>query len=398
MWEVLPARDHALRLPGAPSTRYRPERQLQGEENRWLRNLQNDFFDLILFDEAHHNVAESWDILRHAFPAARIVNYSATPTRADGQLMAGRIVYAHPVAEAIRQGYVKSLKAVVLNPRTLRYVRREGDQEIEVSLEEVIRLGEDDADFRRSIVTSTETLNTIVDASIRELPPLLRMAHGEARVSGPNPAVDLRAYMGKAESKRQRRSKPYQHFSPTQTDLVLDVARNHHRRHPAKIAVMVLGGARYGEAAAMELLDILWDKHTIYLQRSWSDKANMVKVLKSDVCRYIPLTDTLADIMREHLADFPTPNALVFPGPVGNVQRHSSFLEHVWQPLMEKTGLTYRKIHTAWHTFATTALEGDPENGIQPEIGSGCATGWDTPRSKRRNGTRTSTAWARRIR
>ena len=31
------------------------------------------------------------------------------------------------------------------------------------------RLGEEDADFRRSIVTSTETLNTIVDASIREL-------------------------------------------------------------------------------------------------------------------------------------------------------------------------------------------------------------------------------------
>jgi excinuclease UvrABC helicase subunit UvrB len=51
----------------------------------------------------------------------------------------------------------------------LRYIRREDDQEIEVSLDEVRRLGEDDADFRRSIVTSQETLNTIVDTSIREL-------------------------------------------------------------------------------------------------------------------------------------------------------------------------------------------------------------------------------------
>jgi superfamily II DNA or RNA helicase len=143
--------------------------QLQGDENRWLETLPRDFFDLILFDEAHHNVAESWEVLRQAFPDARIVNYSATPTRADGRLMAGRIVYAYPVAEAIRQGYIKSLKAVVLNPRTLRYVRREGGQETEVPLEEVIRLGEEDADFRRSIVTSSETLNTIVDASIREL-------------------------------------------------------------------------------------------------------------------------------------------------------------------------------------------------------------------------------------
>ena len=143
--------------------------QLRGEENRWLQNLPNDFFDLILFDEGHHNVAQSWNTLKDKFPAARIVNFSATPLRADGQLMAGRILYSYPVFRAIQEGYVKRLKAVVLNPRTMRYVRREDGQEIEVSLEEVRRLGEQDADFRRSIVTSTETLNTIVDASIREL-------------------------------------------------------------------------------------------------------------------------------------------------------------------------------------------------------------------------------------
>jgi superfamily II DNA or RNA helicase len=143
--------------------------QLQGEENRWLQNLPGDFFDLILFDEGHHSVAQSWNTLKAKFPAARIVNFSATPLRADGQLMAGRILYSYPVFRAIQEGYVKRLKAVVLNPRTLRYVRREDGQEIEVGLEEVRRLGEQDADFRRSIVTSTETLNTIVDASIREL-------------------------------------------------------------------------------------------------------------------------------------------------------------------------------------------------------------------------------------
>jgi hypothetical protein len=86
--------------------------------------------------------------------------------------MAGRILYSYPIFRAIQEGYVKRLKAVVLNPRTLRYVRRQDGQEIEVSLEEVRRLGEQDADFRRSIVTSTETLNTIVDASIRELDKL----------------------------------------------------------------------------------------------------------------------------------------------------------------------------------------------------------------------------------
>lgn len=155
--------------------------QLQGEDNRWLQALPDDFFDLILFDEGHHSVAATWEVLKAKFPAARIVNFSATPMRADGQLMAGRVLYSYPVSRAIRAGYVKRLKAVQLNPRTLRYVRRNDGQEIEVTLDEVRRLGEQEADFRRSIVTSAETLNTIVDASIREL-QRLRAGTGEGRL------------------------------------------------------------------------------------------------------------------------------------------------------------------------------------------------------------------------
>jgi len=139
-----------------------------GADNTWLRELPADFFDLILFDEAHHNVAESWETLRTAFPAARIVNFSATPQRADGQIMAGRIIYSFSVFRAIQLGYVKRLKAIVLNPETLKFVRNDGE-EVEVPLDEVIRLGEEEADFRRSIVTSEETLGTIADASIRAL-------------------------------------------------------------------------------------------------------------------------------------------------------------------------------------------------------------------------------------
>lgn len=155
--------------------------QLQGAENRWMQNLPDDFFDLILFDEGHHAVANSWTALKAKFPAAQIVNFSATPLRADGQLMAGRILYSYPIFRAIQEGYVKRLKAIVLNPRTLRYVRRDDGEEIEVGLAEVKRLGEEDADFRRSIVTSTATLNTIVDASIREL-DRLRNVTGEKRL------------------------------------------------------------------------------------------------------------------------------------------------------------------------------------------------------------------------
>lgn len=155
--------------------------QLQGVNNPWLQGLPSDYFDLILFDEGHHNVAVSWEILKAKFPNARIVNFSATPLRADGQLMAGRVLYSYPVARAIQEGYVKRLKAIVLNPKTLRYVREADGVEMDVTLDEVRRLGEEDADFRRSIVTSKATLDTIVDASIRQLQKL-RSASGESRL------------------------------------------------------------------------------------------------------------------------------------------------------------------------------------------------------------------------
>lgn len=155
--------------------------QLQGPDNRWLRNMHSDFFDLILFDEGHHNVAQSWDALRRQFPSARIINFSATPRRADGQRMAGQVIYSYAVFRAIQEGYVKSLIARVLNPSTLRYVRLEDGQEIEVQLDEVRRLGEEEADFRRSILTSEETLNTIIDASIRALDQLRNEA-GDTRL------------------------------------------------------------------------------------------------------------------------------------------------------------------------------------------------------------------------
>lgn len=155
--------------------------QLQGADNRWLAALPDDFFDLILFDEGHHSIAESYSNLKNKFRSARIVNFSATPVRADGQLMAGRVIYAFEIFRAIEEGFVKQLKAVQLNPRTLRYVEREGGQEVEISLDEVRQLAANDSKFRRGIVMSEPTLATIVDASIHQL-RRLRSESGENRL------------------------------------------------------------------------------------------------------------------------------------------------------------------------------------------------------------------------
>ena len=155
--------------------------QLQRENNKWLAQLPSDFFDLIQFDEGHHNVAESWDVLRRKFPDARILNVSATPARADGKVMTGEVIYSYPISRAVENGYVKRINGYRLNPTTLHYVRHEGEAEVEVSLDEVRRLGEEDAGFRRSIVSSEATLTTIAEASIRKLREL-RESTGQSRL------------------------------------------------------------------------------------------------------------------------------------------------------------------------------------------------------------------------
>lgn len=95
--------------------------------------------------------------------------------------MAGRIIYSYPVFRAIQEGYVKRLKAIQLNPRTLRFMQHENGQDIEIPLAEVIRRGEEESRFRRGILTSKKTLDAIVDASLGELDKLRERA-GESKL------------------------------------------------------------------------------------------------------------------------------------------------------------------------------------------------------------------------
>lgn len=177
--------------------------QIAGADNRWLDSLEEDFFDLVLVDEAHHNPAESWQQVKRRFPNARIVNFSATPTRADGRQMEGEIVYSFPVLRAIEAGYVKRLRAKMLRPTELTYVDRSDGQERIIGPDEVRELGETDAEFRRGIVMSDETLASIVDQSINEL-RRLREDTGEQRLKIIASALNLDHCIQITEAFRER--------------------------------------------------------------------------------------------------------------------------------------------------------------------------------------------------
>src|SRR5689334_23030706 len=88
--------------------------------------------------------------------------------------------------------------------------------------------------------------------------------------TAPNPTLELKDYMGHQESRRERITKPYVAFTRDEARALLAACQARRPRHVPRILVMLKAGLRYGEAAALESRDVLWDKAAIYVQRAWN--------------------------------------------------------------------------------------------------------------------------------
>jgi superfamily II DNA or RNA helicase len=64
----------------------------------------DDFFDLILVDEAHHVPAFTWTNVVKAFPGAKQIFFTATPFRRDEKEIDGRLAYYYPISKAYEDG------------------------------------------------------------------------------------------------------------------------------------------------------------------------------------------------------------------------------------------------------------------------------------------------------
>jgi superfamily II DNA or RNA helicase len=58
----------------------------------------------LFFDEAHHVRASTWTEIRDAFTGKKVVQFTATPFREDGQHLQGRFIYVFPLREAQADG------------------------------------------------------------------------------------------------------------------------------------------------------------------------------------------------------------------------------------------------------------------------------------------------------
>ena len=140
--------------------------QLASSADRWLPQFPANFFDMILVDEGHHNVAESWIKVFDKFPNAKVVSLTATPFRSDGQRVTGEVVYRYPYAKAMLAGYIKQIHSINVAPAEISFTYR-GDKKRH-TLAEVMELREE-AWFRKGVALAPECNVHIVDASIERM-------------------------------------------------------------------------------------------------------------------------------------------------------------------------------------------------------------------------------------
>lgn len=66
----------------------------------------------LFVDEAHHIGATTWANVRDAFVGKPVLQFTATPYRADGQRLGGRVIYSFPLGLARELGYFQPISYV----------------------------------------------------------------------------------------------------------------------------------------------------------------------------------------------------------------------------------------------------------------------------------------------
>lgn len=143
--------------------------QLGTNIDKWLTRFPDEFFDLIIVDEAHHGAAASWKRVFDKFPKAKVANLTATPFRSDRQELDGKLIFRYPFKSASIKGYIKKLKASYIAPTELTFTLK--GEERTFTLDQILKMKEEEW-FSRGVALSQPCNVSIVDNSLEKLEQL----------------------------------------------------------------------------------------------------------------------------------------------------------------------------------------------------------------------------------
>ena len=91
-----------------------------------VRSYLREHISYLFVDEAHHSKAQTWEAFINVFPPQKVIMFTATPFRNDGQKLAGKIVFNFSLKKAQEQGYYQKIN----NYQIAKYSTDEADKAI----------------------------------------------------------------------------------------------------------------------------------------------------------------------------------------------------------------------------------------------------------------------------
>jgi superfamily II DNA or RNA helicase len=140
--------------------------QFAGKANKWYEKFPNDYFRMILVDEGHHGVADTWQKLFEYFNGAKIISFTATPMRSDGRVVEGERVYTFSYARSMMMGIISPIEAVFVKPEEITFTVKNATRTL--TLDQVMEMREHEW-FSKGIALSEECNRNIVTASLDKL-------------------------------------------------------------------------------------------------------------------------------------------------------------------------------------------------------------------------------------
>lgn len=87
------------------------------QREKRLSQFSEDYFNVIIIDEAHHCISDGYQKVLQHFPSAKVLGVTATPDRGDmrnlGEFFES-LAYEYTLPKAIREGYLSQIKAMTI--------------------------------------------------------------------------------------------------------------------------------------------------------------------------------------------------------------------------------------------------------------------------------------------